>query len=124
MIKFSVEGNPVPQGRPRFFRRGNHVGAYDPAKSRVWKKLVADTASAHGCKPLDGPLYLSAHFRIQRPKTMTVIEPHYKRPDIDNLIKALKDALTGICWHDDAQVCFLITSKTYSDTPGVDVEIK
>jgi Holliday junction resolvase RusA-like endonuclease len=30
--------------------------------------------------------------------------PHTTKPDLDNLVKGLKDAMTGIAWHDDTQV--------------------
>ena len=35
-LRMEVHGEPVPQGRPRFRRAGDHVIAYDPAKSRAY----------------------------------------------------------------------------------------
>lgn len=43
-IKFIVPGQPVPQGRPRFARRGNFVQTYDPQQSVDYKKLVKEVA--------------------------------------------------------------------------------
>ena len=40
--------------------------------------------------------------------------PHTKQPDIDKLLRALMDALTGIVWVDDSQVAFLTINKSYA----------
>lgn len=46
------------------------------------------------------------------------------RPDTDNMIKTLKDAMTKLdFWHDDAQVCHEICSKIYTDKPGIKIQI-
>ncbi|MBB1163667.1 RusA family crossover junction endodeoxyribonuclease [Lacticaseibacillus rhamnosus] len=42
MIRLTIPGNPVPQGRPRFTRIGR---AYDPTKSRNYKQYVKNVAS-------------------------------------------------------------------------------
>lgn len=123
MIDFFVEGNPVPQGRPRFYRRGNHVGAYDPPKSKAWKATVQSEALRQKCKPLEGALWVVVEFYLKKPKAMKQPTPHTARIDIDNLSKAIFDALNGIAYHDDAQVALLTASKQYADTPGVNIRI-
>jgi Holliday junction resolvase RusA-like endonuclease len=61
--------------------------------------------------PLQGPLDCSITFVLPRPQSMvwkTRDMPrarHAKKPDRDNLDKAVMDALKGIAWIDDAQVC-------------------
>lgn len=37
-----------------------------------------------------------------------------KKPDVDNIVKIVLDALNGLAWHDDAQVTFLAVSKEYT----------
>lgn len=51
--------------------------------------------------------------------------PHTKKPDIDKLLRALLDAMTGIVWADDSQVAFVVVNKVYAwnDRPGVHVVI-
>jgi Holliday junction resolvase RusA-like endonuclease len=39
-----------------------------------------------------------------------------KKPDLDNLLKLLKDACNGIVWMDDSQVVIMIAKKVY-ETP-------
>lgn len=40
--------------------------------------------------------------------------PHTKQPDVDKLLRALMDALTGIVWVDDSQVSFVAVNKSYA----------
>ena len=124
MIEFVIYGSPVPQGRPKFYRRGNHVGVYDPAKSKDWKSEVRWQAIEQKAKIHDGPLSLSLRFVLPRPKSLPKkVEHHTKRPDVDNLVKGTLDALKGLCYIDDAQVVILVASKHYGETPCVEVKI-
>jgi len=52
--------------------------------------------------------------------------PHVGKPDCDNLAKSVCDALNGILWDDDRQICRLVVEKWYAagDEPiGVDVSV-
>ena len=49
---------------------------------------------------------------------------HIKKPDIDNLQKAVKDALNGIAYRDDSQVCKVMALKQYAESDGVLIEIE
>jgi len=46
------------------------------------------------------------------------------KPDTDNYIKAIKDALKSVIWKDDSQVVELHASKYYSQNPRIEIEIK
>jgi Holliday junction resolvase RusA-like endonuclease len=46
-----------------------------------------------------------------------------KKPDLDNFLKAILDGMNGIAFTDDARVVALISSKRYSDTPRVVVDL-
>ncbi len=120
----TVLGSPVAQGRPKFFRRGNFVGCYDPGKSKSWKETVKWQAIEQKPVIMEGALSMRLLFRLPRPKTLPkkVIE-HTKKPDLDNLCKAVKDALKGICYHDDSQIVELIATKSYWEQPGVLISI-
>jgi len=48
---------------------------------------------------------------------------HTKKPDLDNLIKLIKDACNKIIWKDDAQVVSIFAEKVYSETPRKEVII-
>jgi len=123
---FQILGDPKAQGRPRFCRRGNFVGAYDPKDSRQYKDNISAQISAQ--KPVyigEGAICLEAEFILARPKTLPKkVVDHTKKPDLDNLLKAVKDAMTGIVWRDDSQVVSLIARKDYGPTPGIKVVVK
>lgn len=46
-----------------------------------------------------------------------------KKPDLDNVVKAVLDALNGQAWEDDKQVVCLTAYKIYASSPGLIVTI-
>ncbi len=127
MQKYTILGDPRPQGRPKFFRRGNFVGAYDPKQSRDYKQTLAAQLAAQSPEFIEQGKAVSIYveFVFARPKSLPKrVEDHVKKPDLDNLIKALKDAAKGILWHDDSQVVQLSARKIYSSTPMTVIEVR
>lgn len=119
LVSFTVAGEPKPQPRPRAFRRGAHASVYNPDTADAWKAAVA--AEALRCRPpkvLQGPLWVSLAFWLPRPKWLQgrdYIEWHSSRPDVDNLAKAVLDAIQGCgWWEDDGQVADLAVRKCYA----------
>ena len=52
---------------------------------------------------------------------------HTKKPDADNLIKGVWDALDGIVWRDDTQICVVIAEKWIAagdEQPHVIIELE
>jgi Holliday junction resolvase RusA-like endonuclease len=41
------------------------------------------------------------------------------RPDLENYLKRLLDALNGVVYRDDAEICWLLAEKTFGSHPGV-----
>ena len=131
MIIFEILGNPVPQGRPRFVRMGKFTKAYDPKESQVWKDNIRAQAIAFinqnhpDWKPLDGALVLNCQFHLSRPASISEKKRPFPivKPDLDNLLKAVKDALKGILWHDDSQVVKIEAEKEYNGRPGVIISL-
>lgn len=134
MIQFTVYGEPVAQGRPRFSTQGGFTRAYDPAKSKDFKQYVKLAAAEHRPdKLLEGPL--SMEVKVFKPSLKGfsnkkkiaaeagVLRPTTK-PDVDNYVKGIKDALKNVIWIDDSQVVDLYVSKWYSETPRVEVIVK
>lgn len=135
MIKFVVPGLPVSEPRKRVAVRGGFAKVYTPTDSPVnaYKaavRLIASKQFRDG--PLTGPLKVDIQFVLPRPKSKRwknkemEREPHYTRPDKDNLEKAVLDALHGIAFHDDAQVADGRTRKWIAagdELPGTHVVI-
>ena len=135
-ISFTVQTKPVPQARPRFFvrRKGNKnfVGAYDPKQCKTFKEVIAWHARIKmketGIREVTkAPIAISLIFAMgQGGKPAYPVGRqrfHVKRPDIDNLAKAVKDALKGIIYADDSQIVEAHLYKQYGG-PEVRIEIK
>jgi len=125
VVSFKVHGNPVPQGRPRIIKKGQHYGAKDPDTSRVYKDRLRLLAHEHRQEPLlEGPLFLRLTFEVLKPKSARKRDVwRHKKPDLDNLVKAVMDAMVGVMYRDDAQIVGLESYKLYSASPGVTLEL-
>lgn len=124
LFQLRVDGVPKAQGRPRFSVVGygyrNVVRARDPERSRAWKNRVAHMALTKRPIPiLTCALQAEFRFDLPRPKTRRDAKHHTQKPDVDNLAKAVKDALSGVVYADDCQIVTLRASKRYSEDPGV-----
>lgn len=138
--EFTIPGEPVAKARARIvplMKDGKAVmGAggrpimtkYTPEKTVIYENLVrlaAERASA-GTPPSRGALRLTvaAVFTIPgswsgKKQRASVGAPVTKRPDLDNVVKAIKDGCNGVLWRDDCQVAALIATKTFGEIPGV-----
>lgn len=130
-IVFLVAGEPVGKGRPRFTKQGH---AYTPDKTRDYEKTVGLCYQVRA----DGHKFTSpvrvrimAYYGVPKSKSKKVaadmldgyIRPT-KKPDIDNIAKAVLDGLNGIAWDDDKQIVELIVCKRYCVDPMVIVAIE
>ena len=85
-----------------------------------WRDDIRHTASAAFGErpPFAGPVRLFAEFSLQPPASIPKYKrgwlPHSKKPDVDKLLRALCDALTGIVWVDDSQVSVCALNKGYA----------
>jgi Holliday junction resolvase RusA-like endonuclease len=133
-IKFTVFGDPVAQGRPRFARRGNFVTTYDPKESRQFKDTVYSVALQHRPpQPMDCALELHVVCYRQIPSGFSkkkaemaelgFVTPTTK-PDVDNYAKGVKDALRGVIWTDDSRVVRLVAEKKYSRMPRTEITVR
>lgn len=129
-----VWGEALPQPRPRaaLIRprdplKRPFVQVYDPADAKAWKSAVAAQVieSRDLSMPWAGPLALSLVFYFLRPKSLPKrVTRHAKRPDVDNLAKAVLDALRSIAYQDDGQITKLEVEKRYGEKPGVSIALR
>lgn len=47
-----------------------------------------------------------------------------KKPDIDNIVKVVADALNGVAYHDDTQIAYVAAKKAYSAVEGLDITVE
>ena len=113
-LRFVVEGEPVPKGRPRF---AGH--AYTPGRTRDAEEevriqaLTATTGKSWFL--LDGYRY-GVEMRFYRSTARPV--------DLDNLVKLATDACNGVLWLDDSQIVHWVARKERDrDNPRTEVRV-
>ena len=134
-VMFTVEGNPVPKGRPRFARRGKFVSTYSPKTTVDYETLVSTSAkkAMGSSEPLGTPLaayiYITLPIPASYSKKRTAAclsgeERPTKRSDIDNYCKAIFDGMNGIVYVDDSQIVSLHSTKRYGTVGMVEILVK
>ena len=125
-ISFIVPGEPVA-----FARAGsNGKRRYTPARQARYAEQVREAAerAMGGMPPLEGAVTLDVRAVYAVPKSWKPARKasaHYKTsaPDVDNIVKLPKDAMTGVVYRDDAQVALVIGDKIYGPYPSLTVVV-
>ena len=120
-VRFTIPGSPTGKGRPRSTRTGHH---YTPKQTRDYELAVkAYFAGAYPGRPpwpAGVPLRLTVVACVALPKSATKAareECAWRgiwatvKPDGDNILKIVCDALNGVAWKDDAQVAEMVCRK-------------
>lgn len=134
-VTITLAGEPQGKGRARAFRRGNFIGHYTPEKTRTYEGMVRTAAmEAMGARPpIDGPvrLVMSAIFSIpkswsqkKRAAAMSGAIKPTRKPDLDNILKAWKDALNQVVYRDDCLIVRAVIEKRYGPAPLVAVTVR
>lgn len=130
MIQFTIPGEPQGKARAKVTK----WGTYTPEKTVLYENLIKlmfaqtnNTVIETG-KPIE--MTVRAYFEI--PKSYTkgkklaaehnIIRPT-KKPDADNILKVVSDALNETAYKDDTQIVRAVVEKYFSDNPRVEVEI-
>jgi len=130
-VRVLIPGRPIAKGSLRVGRSGQ-VFSVNPGL-KAWQERVALAVSAEldGAAPHTCPVALTVTFTFQRPPSHFTKSGRLRkgaalapgRPDLDKLLRALLDGLTGVLFRDDAQVSELDAVKTYGDNPGVTLAV-
>jgi crossover junction endodeoxyribonuclease RusA len=128
-----VPGKPQPQGSKT---RGRWSIYDDNPNTGPWRERIALAASRRMCDleltPFEPktPLHVELSFVLPRlanaPKTRAH-PPAVTKPDLDKLIRAVFDALTGPVLHDDAQVTGVYAYKRRAEAgeePGAHIRVQ
>lgn len=133
-IAFVVPGEPQGKGRARVGTIGGHARMFTPAKTVAYEDLIAHAAqlAMRGAAPLDGDCRLEVDIVCSVPaswsgkkRTQALaggIRPA-KKPDADNIVKAVCDGMNGVVWRDDVQAVEGSWRKVYGETPGLRVRV-
>lgn len=121
-VEFNITSRAIPKARPRVTRGGY---AYTPRTTQHFERMVqmeyrnqCGTATFEA----DAALVINIEFQFAPPKSWpqkkkadAIERREYPtcRPDLDNLIKAVTDALNGVAYKDDSQIVALTSRKVY-----------
>lgn len=106
--------------------------AYTPAKTHKAEAVIAKCFREQGPKKIPDyeSLALTCEFYCPIPKSTSKkkkleleLKSCTKKPDIDNYVKLVCDALNGVAWIDDNAVCSLYAVKLYSSDPRTEIFI-
>ena len=133
ILKFTIPGPPVGKGRPRFVRATGRT--YTPEKTANFETLVRWEyhRQCGGDRMRDGAqigIRIEALFAIPKSKPKKVqramedgVIMHTHKPDSDNVLQAVADALNHIAYQDDSAIAYAEVIKRYSRTPETRVTI-
>lgn len=125
----TIPGKPQGKARPRFTRYGH---AYTPEQTRRYEELIRACwlQQADGWTVREGAVGIIIFAFFPIPKSANKdrksgmlsgrISPIVKA-DVDNILKAVLDALNGSAWIDDKQVVAASIQKRYAEEPRVEV---
>jgi Holliday junction resolvase RusA-like endonuclease len=128
IVTFLIEGEPQGKGRHRTTKSGH---TYTPQKTVLYENWIKTCyLSRVGEKLLQGPIKatIEAYYTIPKSKSKKIkiqmekgmVRPQ-KKPDADNVAKAVCDSLNGIAYKDDAQIVDISVSKYYAESGFVKV---
>jgi Holliday junction resolvase RusA-like endonuclease len=124
-VTIVITGAPVPKGRPRMTRRGH---AYTPSRTVAYERMIGQLAAfeMRGRPPLTVPVRVELLVELPVPASWSMrrraaaitgdIVPT-SRPDVDNFVKAILDAINSIVICDDAQVVEISATKKFGIAP-------
>lgn len=129
-IRLTIPGEPKSKQRPRWCK----VGTYTPKETVGYETYIKElfVIKYPDFKPLETALGLNLAVYLTIPKSQSKkkkmlmesndIKPT-KKPDLDNVLKILLDALEGIVYKNDNQFVIIDAFKFYSSRPRLEVRI-
>lgn len=130
-MEITIPGKPIAKKRPRFFRRGNHVGTYNAQETEEGRWILEAKGQIKAA--IEGAVIATMEFVMPIPKSLrkrdvALLEAgqyyHTKKPDASNLVKFAEDCLNGLAWKDDSQIVKLTVTKRYGKEPQTKIELK
>ena len=131
MYKIEILGKPQGKDRPRFNSYTKRT--YTTAKTSLYERMIAKSwRDAYGQQKVQGYISLSvmAYFPLNKTDSLKTKEKKLrnqlkpnKKPDADNILKVVADALNGVAYSDDKQITVMYCRKAYSNVPRIEVVI-
>lgn len=133
IYEFEIQGNIVGKARPRMNTRTGK--AYTPTKTKLYEASVRYQflTKYPNFKPIKNRVRVTIESYFDIPKSTSKkakeqmlngnISPT-KKPDADNIIKIILDAMNKFAFEDDTQVTELKITKKYNSYPITYIKIE
>ncbi|MCM8710522.1 RusA family crossover junction endodeoxyribonuclease [Clostridium sp. SYSU_GA19001] len=124
MIIFEIPGRPMGKQRPRLGKGFT----YTPKETVNYENLVKQIYISNKLPYMTGQICVDVTIQYDIPistskkKKELMLEGKIKptkKPDIDNILKIIFDALNGIAYKDDTQIYKVTCTKMYAEEPKV-----
>lgn len=137
-VTFHVPGKPQGKARAKTVRNGStgNVHSYIPEGDLLYENYIKNQFLNHAkgfYLEREKPVSLSIIARFLPPKStskkrqLDMLEGRempLKKPDMDNIVKVVADALNGVAYHDDTQIAMVVAMKVYSAVEGLDITVE
>lgn len=137
-IQFHVPGKPQGKARARTVYNKNigHSVSYTPDNDILYENFIKDRylqkADGFYLEPgIPVTLRIVARFIPPKSKPNKIKQEMLdgkifplKKPDTDNIVKVVADALNGVAYHDDTQIMLVVAKKVYSAVEGLDITVE
>ncbi len=133
-LNFTIPGDPKGKGRPRFTSVNGRSMIYTPKATREAEETVKQAYSRAypGVSFGSAPVSIQVRAYMPMPKNasrtlktemLSGIVRHTHKPDADNILKLVCDALNGLAFDDDKQIIAVWCEKHYSDVPRMEISM-
>lgn len=136
-VIFTIPGKPQGKARARTFYnpKTKHMCSHTPENTVLYENLIStcylqaagnDRFGDEDCLYVEIQAYFEPIKSVSKKKREAMLSGKIlpdKKPDIDNIVKAVLDALNDVAYRDDTQVVELHVRKLYSDRSRVEVRI-
>jgi len=129
-ISLTIPGEPKAKQRPKWFKHGT----YTPEKTVSYESYIKELFATKYPEfmPKETALTLHIYAGLFMPKSTSkkkvdmmklgIIKP-IKKPDVDNLLKTVMDALEKLAYKNDSQIVRVVMDKDYSERPRLEITI-
>jgi Holliday junction resolvase RusA-like endonuclease len=132
-VRFSVPGKIHGKDRPRFTRVGKYVRTYTPEETLNYEKKIQREYIQANRHKSNKALRMRLCIYREHPKSMSAFKKMLAnikklfptvKPDVDNVLKVVLDALNNLAYEDDNQVVQFVIIKTYGVKEGLHITLE
>ena len=129
---FEIHEKAIGKERPRYSAKTHRM--YTPTRTSTFEEKVKNAFLAKyniQTEPTEKPLEAIIKVQFMPPESLSknkknalLFTPYDKKPDCDNLAKAILDSLNELAYKDDKQITYLSIEKIYGMENKIEVDLE